>query len=347
MSVSRLRGLAAIHASPIGFGTAAIGKMYAPVPDGQAQAALEAAWAAGIRYYDSAPLYGHGLAEARLGRFLAGKDRDSYAVSSKVGRVLDGSVGADGQLPFDYSPEGVRRSLAGSLERLGLDYLDIALVHDPDGHWEEASRSALPELARLREAGVVRAIGAGMNQAEMLRRFAVECDIDCVLVAGRYTLLDQGAGRELLPACLERGVGVILGGVLNGGILADPDASPYYDYQPAPAATLARARRLHALCASFGVPLAAAALQFALGHPAVATALVGARSPAEVAEDMRLLEVEIPAALWDAIAEGLEDQAAAPGRLPAAPASTPRGIGSAIMPPDGETASASSSGDGS
>jgi D-threo-aldose 1-dehydrogenase len=290
-------------ATPIGFGTAPIGLLYAAVPDAQAQAALEAAWDAGIRYFDTAPLYGHGLAELRLGRFLADKRRDSYVVSTKVGRLVDASAQPGDSLPFDYSRDGVRRSLAGSLGRLGLDYVDIALVHDPDSHWEEASRVALPELVRMRDAGLARALGAGMNQAEMLHRFVVECDVDCVLVAGRYTLLDRGAERQLLPACLERGVAVILGGVFNSGILADPETSATFDYQPAPPAILARARELQGVCERFGVPLAAAAIQFARSHPAVTAVLTGARSPSEVEENVKLLDLEIPAALWDAIAE--------------------------------------------
>jgi D-threo-aldose 1-dehydrogenase len=177
----------ALGSPAIGFGSAAIGHLYAPVTDGEAQAALEAAWQSGIRYFDTAPLYGNGLAERRLGRFLLGHPRDEYVLSTKVGRVVDGRAIAGHQPPYDYSRAAVRRSLESSMTRLGTDRIDIALVHDPDDHWAQAAGEAIPELIRLREEGTVRAIGVGMNQAAMLHRFVIEAVIDCVLVAGRYT----------------------------------------------------------------------------------------------------------------------------------------------------------------
>jgi aryl-alcohol dehydrogenase-like predicted oxidoreductase len=289
-----------LRSSPIGLGTAAIGHLYEPVPDEQAFATLQAAWDVGIRYFDTAPLYGNGLAEFRLGRFLAGKDRSSYAVSSKVGRVLDSET-TTSEPGHDYSARGVRRSLEGTLARLGLDKLDLVLVHDPDFHWTEARDEALPELIQLREEGLAGAVGVGMNQSEMLHRFVLETDIDCVLVAGRYTLLDRRADDLLLPACLDRGVAVIVGGVFNGGILADPSEDAQFDYRPAPPSLRDRVLALRSVCESFGVPLAAAALQFSLGHPAIATAVIGVRSPDEVKEDIGLLSVDIPDELWGAI----------------------------------------------
>lgn len=288
-----------VVASLLGFGSSAIGHLYTPLSDEQAHDALDAAWEAGIRYFDTAPLYGNGLAERRLGQFLADKDRSSYAVSSKVGRIVDGNAGIEESPPHDYSAAGVRRSLERSLERLGIDHLDIALVHDPDDHWDEARREALPELERLRDIGLVRAIGVGMNQVEMLQRFVRESDIDCVLVAGRYSLLDRSAA-QLLSSCFERGVTVIVGGVFNAGVLADPERCAYFNYEPASPSVLAAARRLKSVCESYGVPLPAAAIAFALRNPAVTSVLVGARSRAEIQEDMRLLDLEIPDELWQA-----------------------------------------------
>jgi D-threo-aldose 1-dehydrogenase len=298
------RGLRASNpfvSSPIGFGSSALGHLYSPVSDDQAQATLQAAWDAGIRYFDTAPLYGNGLAEFRLGRFLADKDRSSYAVSSKVGRVLDTET-TTAEPGHDYSRSGVRRSIEGTLARLGLDALDVVLVHDPDLHWTQAREEAIPELIRLREDGLVGNVGVGMNQAEMLHRFVIESDVDCVLVAGRYTLLDKRAEQSLLPACLDRGVDVIVGGVFNGGILADPSEGAQFDYRPASEALRNRAIELGSICESFGVPLAAAALQFSLSHPAVVTAVIGARSPHEISEDVGLLSVDIPEELWNAVA---------------------------------------------
>jgi D-threo-aldose 1-dehydrogenase len=289
-----------LRSSPIGLGTAAIGHLYEAVSDEQAFATLQEAWDLGIRYFDTAPLYGNGLAEFRLGRFLAGKDRSSYAVSSKVGRVLDGGT-TTGEPGHDYSARGVRQSLEGTLARLGLDKLDLVLVHDPDLHWTAARDEALPELTRLREEGLVGAVGVGMNQAEMLHRFVLETEVDCILVAGRYTLLDRRADQSLLPACLDRGIAVIVGGVFNGGILADPSENARFDYRPASSSLRGRVLALRAVCDSFGVPLAAAALQFSLAHAAIVTAVIGVRSPDEVREDFGLLSVDIPVELWGAI----------------------------------------------
>jgi D-threo-aldose 1-dehydrogenase len=196
----------------------------------------------------------------------------------------------------------VRRSLEASLERLGLDRIDIALIHDPDDHGEQALREAYPALERLRAQGTVRAIGAGMNQTAMLTRFVTETDVDAVLVAGRYTLLDRSAERDLLPAAIRRGVSVIAGGVFNSGLLANPVAGATYDYREAPRELIDRARLLAHACEQSGVPLRAAAARFPLTHPAVASVLIGARSAAEISDAIRLRALDISPALWDALA---------------------------------------------
>ncbi|GII77373.1 oxidoreductase [Sphaerisporangium rufum] len=295
---------AALALGPFGLGTAPLAGLYTPVGEEEAGRTLAAAWAAGIRYFDTAPHYGAGLAEQRLGRFLRGlpSGGDRPIVSTKVGRVLvpgegdgEGFATRTGLVRVrDYSRDGVRRSLDDSLARTGLDRFDLVLIHDPDDHWEQAAGEAYPALAELRDQGVIGAIGAGMNQAEMLARFVRETDLDAVLVAGRYTLLDRTAAAELLPECERRGVAVIAGGVLNSGVLA---GGTTYDYADAPPEVLARARRLAGACAARGVPLPVAAMRFPLRHPAVTTVLIGARSAEEVAED--LAPADIPDELWE------------------------------------------------
>jgi D-threo-aldose 1-dehydrogenase len=313
---SRRLGRSPVRVTELSFGAAAIGGLYTAVSEDDARAAVDAAWDGGIRAFDTAPHYGLGLSERRLGAALRHRPRDEYVISTKVGRLLDPAApgvpaGQDTEgfaVParyvrrFDYSADGVRRSLEASLERLGLDRVDIALIHDPDDHAEQAFREAYPALEKLRAEGTVRAIGAGMNQSAMLTRFVTDTDVDAVLVAGRYTLLDRGAGRELLPAARRRGVAVIAGGVFNSGVLAGPVAGATYDYQPAPPETIAAARRLAAACARYGVPLRAAAARFPLTHPAVASVLIGVRSAAEVADALALRALDIPAALWDSLA---------------------------------------------
>ncbi|HET6500418.1 MAG TPA: aldo/keto reductase [Amycolatopsis sp.] len=299
-------GRSSLEVTRLGFGTAAIGGLYSALSDEAAAQTLAAASASGIRYFDTAPHYGAGLAERRLGSFLGGQ-RD-FVVSTKVGRLLrpgevaDGHEGFHGAPPLirvrDYTADGIYRSLAESLDRTGLDAFDILLIHDPDDYWEQAVGEAYPALARLRDEGAVKAIGAGMNQSAMLSRFVAETDIDCVLIAGRYTLLDREAEEDLLPRCADRGVGVIVGGVFNSGILADPGSRATFDYEPAPPAVRRRVAELAETCARHGVPLAAAALQFPLRHKAVSSVLVGARTPAEVAESVAGLAVDIPEELW-------------------------------------------------
>ncbi len=283
----------------LGLGTAPLAGLYAPATDEIAHAIVERAWAVGVRFFDTAPYYGSGLAERRLGEALRGRARDEFTVSTKVGRLLRPDASGWEGAYFDFSHDAALRSLEQSLERLGLDRVDVALVHDPDDHYDEALRGAFRALRGLREQGVVRAIGVGMNQTGLLARFAHKADPDCFLVAGRWTLLDRSARDELLPLCEERGIRVIAGGVFNSGILA---GGTTFDYEAAPPDILARVRDLDATCARHGVPLAAAAVQFPARHPAVDTVLVGCHSPAEVEEDARLSALELPAELWAELA---------------------------------------------
>ena len=293
--------------SRIGLGTAPLGGLYASVPDATAHAVVRRALEAGLAYIDTAPQYGHGTAERRLGAALAGVDRERYILSTKVGRLIVPRPGADtgifadappSDAVFDFSADGIRRSLEASLGRLGLDAVDIVYIHDPDDFEERALREAYPALERLRADGLVRAIGVGMNQTRVLERFVRETDVDVILVAGRYTLLDRSAASSLLPACRERGVAVVVGGVFNSGVLADPRPGARYDYAPAGEDVLDRARALAAICERHGVSLRAAALQFPLRHPAVTSVLVGARSAPELDDCLTQLACEIPAELW-------------------------------------------------
>ena len=210
------------------------------------------------------------------------------------------------QVVYDYSGEGVRRSIEASLERLAVERIDIAYIHDPEDHWADAIGGAYPALRQLRGEGVLGAIGVGMKQAEMLGRFVREADLDVVMVAGRYTLLDQVALDELLPICVERGIAIIAAGVYNSGILADPKSGARYNYAAAPQPLLERARKIRAVCDSHGVPLKAAALQFPLGHPSVSCVVVGCRSVDQLDESIRMFEIDIPPALWQELkAKGL------------------------------------------
>ncbi|MFE0102113.1 aldo/keto reductase [Streptomyces sp. NPDC059009] len=329
---TRRLGRTTVPVTELSFGGAGIGNLFTPVTDEQAHEAVTAAWDAGIRYFDTAPHYGLGLSERRLGAALAGRDRATYTISTKAGRLLepdpvpepesglmagapqtaddlsDGgfAVPATHRRVWDFSADGVRRSLEASLTRLGLDRIDVVYLHDPDDHAEQAFREAYPALERLRAEGVVGAIGAGMNQAEMLTRFVRDTDVDAVLCAGRYTLLDQRALAELLPAAQEHHVSVVIGGVFNSGLLADPRPGATYDYAAAPEALLDRAGRFKALATRHGTTLRAAALAFPFGHPAVASVLVGTRSPHEVSDAVSQFRSRVPPDLWkEARAEGL------------------------------------------
>ena len=300
----------------LGLGTAPLAGLFEAVPEHQALAVIERAWEAGIRFYDTAPLYGHGLAEIRVGKVLRHKPREEFTLASKVGRLLRADappepgqayVGTPPVNPvFDFSYDGVMRSVEESRERLGLERIEILHIHDPDDHYDAALNGAYRALDRLRTDGVIAAVGAGMNRAEMLTRFAREANFDCFLLAGRYTLLDQVALKELLPVCLEKGVAIIAGGVYNSGILADPKPGAHYDYQAAPPELIERARRIAAVCGRHGVPIKAAAIQFPLGHPAVTCVVVGCRSVAQLDESIAMFELAIPPAMWQELKhEGL------------------------------------------
>lgn len=299
-----------MEVSRLGLGCAALGNLYEVVAAADAFGAVHAAYEAGVRWFDTAPLYGHGLSEVRLGEALAALPRDEVVLCSKVGRLL---VPAAQRRPdtifrdvpavdpvFDFGRDGVLRSIDESLQRLGVDRLDVVHVHDPDQHESQALESAFPALLELRDQGVIGRVGCGMNQVEMLRRFVQRVDLDCILLAGRWTLLDR-TGAELLHECADRGVHVVLGGVFNSGVLADPRPGRTFDYLPAGEEVLRRAQRMEALCVEAGVPLAAAALQFVGRHPAVGTVLVGARSAAEVQADVAHLALRIPDDLWAAL----------------------------------------------
>ena len=290
-----------------GLGTAPLGGLFEAVSDETAHETFELAWERGIRFFDTAPLYGLGLSEQRLGRFLADKPRDDYVLASKVGRLLRPDAPPDPdqshwsrraapqpglglQLRTACSARWTRAS-SGSASTGSTSCTSTI----PTTTTRRPCAGAYPALDRLRSEGTIGAVGAGMNQVEMLLRFAREADFDCFLVAGRYTLLDQAALPELLPACVERDIAVIAGGVFNSGILAGGTS---FDYRPAPPALLERAAQLEAVCARYDVPLAAAALQFPLRHPAVASVLLGPRSPAQLAQSLDLLDVQIPVELW-------------------------------------------------
>ncbi|MFG3056274.1 aldo/keto reductase [Kitasatospora sp. NPDC048239] len=300
-----------VQVTELAFGAAGIGNLFTPVTDEQAEQAVTAAWEAGVRYFDTAPHYGLGLSERRLGDALRDLPRNDFTLSTKVGRLLEPTPSVDGDdlangfaVPathhrvWDFSARGVRHSVEDSLNRLGLDRIDIAYLHDPDDHAEQALDEAYPELERLRAEGVIGAIGLGMNQAELPARFIRETDIDAVLLAGRYTLLDQRGLAELLPLAQQRGVGVVIGGVFNSGLLADPRPGATFDYTAAPVHLLGRALEFKAVCETYGVPLRAAALHFPFGHPAVASVLVGTRSAAEARDAAAMLDHPVPAELW-------------------------------------------------
>lgn len=297
--------------SPLSLGCAPLAGLYSAVSSEQSEATLRAALAAGVTYFDTAPHYAVGVSEQRVGAVLSTIDREAFVLSTKVGRILQpGRARHDifDDTPelhssFDFSADGVARSLEASLQRLGLDRVDIVYVHDPDDHMDEAIDEAFPLLMQWRDEGVVGAIGAGMNHAEPLARIVREVDVDVVLLAGEYTLLDQNAARELLPLCAARGVRVTAAGVFNSGVLANPTDDATFFYAPASAPIIERARAMRDACAVHGVSLSAAAMQFPLRHPAVETVLVGMRSPDEVAANTAAFATPIPDELWPVLAE--------------------------------------------
>jgi len=306
----------------IGLGTASLGNFLAPIADADAVAVIRRALEAGVRYIDTAPLYGHGLAETRVSRAIAGWPRAELVLSTKVGRLLrEGAPRDESQYhlgePFyvdvpsagpvwDFSEDGVLTSVVESCRRTGVDRFDILHLHDPDDHYAEASTTGYRALDSLRALGKVTAIGAGMNRTRVQTELVRQCDLDVVLVAGRYTLLDQTAMDDLLPALAERGASAVVGGVFNSGVLIDPAPGARFDYVPAADDVLERARLIQAVCAAHGVPMAAAAVQFPLANPLVCTVLLGPRSTRELDMDLGLLEVDVPKRLWrDLVADGL------------------------------------------
>ncbi|MDX3076281.1 aldo/keto reductase [Streptomyces sp. MI02-7b] len=309
------RGLRTGHQlTELGLGAAQFGNLFTETTDDESCRAVRAAAEEGIRYFDTAPHYGLGLSERRLGDALRTAAPRGAILSSKTGRLLVDSpetshrldddgfvVPAAKRRVWDFSRDGILRSVEESLERLGADRLDIAYLHDPDDHWGAASSSGISALAELRDQGVVGAVGAGMNQAAMLAEFVRRTDVDVVMVAGRFTLLDQSALDDLLPVAAARGVGVVAAAVYNSGLLStrSVDGSAPYDYGAAPRAVVERAARIAAVCERHGVELPAAALQYPLRHPAVVSVVTGMRTEEHVRSNAARYRAEIPAALWE------------------------------------------------
>ncbi|TDQ02506.1 MULTISPECIES: aldo/keto reductase [unclassified Leifsonia] len=320
MGPKRAFGRGGLSVGPIGYGAAALGNLYSARPEDEWPRIVPAAWEAGVRYYDTAPHYGLGLAEERLGESLRAFPRDEYVLSTKVGRVLDPNpdyrpgdtdianlfdVPATLRRRFDYSRDGVLRSVEDSLRRLGVDRIDVLFVHDPDDHEREALEGAFPALDELRSQGVIRSYGAGMNQTAMLTRFVRETDLDIVMCANRYTLLDPSAEEELLPAAQERGVSVAVAAVFNSGILATdrpaPDAT--FVYGAASPELIARVNRIADVAERHGVTVPQLAVQFPLRHPAVSTVVLGADTPAQMERNALLSTPPVPEAVWGELRE--------------------------------------------
>jgi D-threo-aldose 1-dehydrogenase len=323
----RKLGRTDVSLTVFGFGGTSLGNMYRAIDDKAAIEALDASFDTGVRYVDTAPLYGHGLSEHRVGGWLRRVRGEDIVLSTKVGWRMFPARGQPTEAglfvdvpPFrrglDYSYDSVMRSFDDSLQRLGTDRVDIVFIHDADRRnqgdafeqrFSEAMEGAYPALLKLREEGVIKAIGAGLNEWEACQRFAEAGDFDCFLLAGRYTLLDQESLDSFLPLCEKRGVGIVLGGPYNSGILATgPIEGAYYDYAPASPEILEKTRRIEEVCRRHNVPLKAAALQFPLGHPTVASVIPGMGSPKRIAENMDLLAHKIPSDMWAELrSEGL------------------------------------------
>jgi D-threo-aldose 1-dehydrogenase len=326
---TRKLGPAPLRVTQLGFGGAPLGDIYARLDEDHALGAVAAAHDAGVTLFDTSPLYGYGLSEHRIGQVLRRRPRDSFVLSTKVGRWLrpedptridrgQWQGGLDFQPMFDYGYDGALKALDQSIQRLGLSRIDVVLIHDVDvwthgtreacdARFKEAMDGAYRALDELRAAGTIRAVGVGVNEADMCARFARAGDFDCMLLAGRYTLLEQGALDEFLPLSIEKNIGLMIGGAFNSGILATgsrPGAK--YNYQDAPPQILDRVRRIERVCEAHRVPLPAAAIQFPLGHEMVTSVVIGAVSAAEVERNLEAMRVAIPAGLWDDLkAEGL------------------------------------------
>ncbi len=321
----RRLGSTDIEVSTLSVGGTGFGNMYEAITDEQGAEVVQKAIKAGLNYFDTAPLYGQGLSETRLGRAFQGVPRDSFFVSSKVGWRLQPLVAgekedslfpgsAKAKIAMDYSAQGIRDSIEGSLERLQLEYIDILLMHDPDegkstetgeafqaeySHFAEAMENAYPILSNMRDQGLVKAIGLGMNQWQMLAQFAEAGQFDCFLLAGRYTLLEQGPLSEFLPMCQEKGISIIIGGPYNSGILATGAIEgSHYNYQEPPARILQKVKGMEAMCIRHGITLQAAALQFPLGHSAVAAVIPGMKSVEEVQQNLANMVMDIPSDFW-------------------------------------------------
>ncbi|MEU3937175.1 aldo/keto reductase [Streptomyces sp. NPDC029044] len=320
-----------VEVTELGFGASVIGNLYRTTSAEDAAAALDTAWDAGIRYFDTAPHYGLGLSERRLGAALRDRPRGEYVVSSKVGRLLvpnenprgvdtEGFVVRDDlRRQWDFSRDGVLRSIDDTLERTGLDRLDVVYLHDPDDHWRQAADEAMPALADLRDQGVVGAIGAGMNQSAMPARFLRETAADVVMLAGRYTLLDQGALDDVLPAARETGKSVVAVGVFNSGLLSRdrPAAGMKYDYQDAPPDLVRRALAIAEVCEAHGTSLPAAAIAFPHTHPDVVNVTLGMRDADQVTRNAQLHHRSAPDGLWnDLLDQGLIRSDVPVGRVP-------------------------------
>ncbi|NIA67479.1 aldo/keto reductase [Pelagibius litoralis] len=334
----RRLGKTGLQVTEIGFGTAPLGNLYEKIDDKVAMQTLEAAWDGGLRFIDTAPFYGYGLAEQRVGEFLRNQPRDAFVLSTKIGRLIKPHDPAQEwpgvfrrALPFkpvfDYSYDGVMRSFEDSLQRMGLHRIDVLLVHDLDidsiGSEEEteahrrqlfagAGGGGYAALDELRRNGDISGIGAGLNLWEVAESLIHEGDFDCFLIAGRYTLLEQEVLTSFLPLCAEKDIGIFLGGPYNSGILASgPVPGAMYNYEPASSEILERVGRIEAVCRAHGVPLASAALRFPLGHPCIAAIIPGARTADEVSRNLATFDHPIPAALWsDLKGEGLLRQEA-------------------------------------
>lgn len=327
-------GATGLKVPVLGLGGAPLGDLYTKIPEPEAQATIERAYEVGTRLFDTAPLYGHGLSEHRFGHALRSRPRDSYVLSTKVGRWLEPhdpqtldrgnwAGGLNMKWTYDYSYDGTKRAIDQTFQRLGIERIDILLIHDID-IWSHGSREAYEHhlkiamdgayrvLDELRAQKVIRAVGIGVNETEPCVRFATHCDMDCFLLAGRYTLLEQGGLDDLLPLAEQKKISFLLGGPFNSGILATgPVPGAKYNYKPAPPEILDRVRRIEAVCQRHDVPLAAAAIQFPLGHDRVASIVPGAVKPAEVGANHKLMTQRIPADLWVELKrEGLLAEAA-------------------------------------
>ena len=312
-----------LRVTELGLGAAQLGNLGRITTDDEAAGAVAAAWDAGIRYFDTAPHYGLGLSERRLGALLAERPRDEFVVSTKVGRLLEpdpdhrGGVDEGFVVPtdlrrvWDFSRDGVLRSIEQSLTRLGMDRVEIVYLHDPHDHFAQASTEAAQALVELRDQGVIDGFGVGINDTRMMVEFVRRCDVDILMVAGRHTLLDHDASEELLPLAAERGVAVVAAAVYNSGLLGNPRVLPgaTYDYAPAPAELIARANTIAEICERHGVTLPAAAMVYPLRHPAVVSVVVGARTAGQVLSNVERAATAVPDALWEELV--------AAGHLPA------------------------------